>query len=305
MTRVELREWTRSLNVPVPPFLQRVGSILLRNKRPIRDALIIVGIARAVFYYTAQGRKPWTYLGIDARAYWNVDLVHPYAAGVVGDTSAYLYSPAFAQALAPLANLPFPTFYVLWALASYLALAWLVRPYPWAVLILALPVTAELMTGQVHIFIALAIVLGFQRPGLWALPILTKITPGIGLLWFLVRREWRHLFEAGAVTAAIVAVSFLLSPTAWFDWYDFLRANSGSTEGFLIPRIAIGAALLAFGALTDRRWVVPVVVWFTLPHVWASSWVILLACIRLWPMRGQAPRPAGQPEPAGTGGSAA
>lgn len=283
--------------MPVPPVVQRAWRILLRNKRPIRDALIIVGVARAVFYYTAQGRKPWTYLGIDARAYWNVDLVHPYAAGVVGDTSAYLYSPAFAQALAPFANIPFPAFFLLWAVASYLALAWLVRPYPWAVLILALPVTAELMTGQVHIFIALAIVLGFNRPGLWALPILTKITPGIGLFWFLVRREWRHLFEAGAVTAAIVAVSFALSPTAWFDWYDFLRANSGSTEGFLVQRVVIGAALLAFGALTDRRWVVPIAVWFTLPHVWASSWVILLACIRLWPRPAEPARP---PEPRGS-----
>jgi hypothetical protein len=254
-----------------------------RNKRALRDALIIVGVARAVFYYTAQERKPWTHLGIDARAYWNVDLVHPYTAGVVGEYSAFLYSPAFAQVLAPFSNIPFPVFYLLWAAASYAALGWLVRPYPWALAIFALPVTVELMTGQVQVFIALAIVLGFQRPGLWAFPILTKITPGIGLVWFLVRKEWRHLFEAVGVTLMIVAISFALSPTAWFDWYDFLRANTGSSGEFFVLRVAIGLGLLVFAASTDRRWLVPVVVWFTLAIVWASSWVILLACLRLWP----------------------
>lgn len=272
---------TSSWSMPTP--FRGLVEVLRRNPRPIRDALVVVGIARAVFYYSAQGRHPWNYLGIDAAAYHGVDLVHPYAAGVVGDVSAYLYSPAFALALAPFSVLPFPVFYGLWALASFLVLGWLVRPWPWALGIFFFPITAELMTGQVHLFIAAAIVLGFRRPGLWALPILTKITPGIGLLWFAVRREWRALAEAVGVTAAIVAVSFVLYPSAWFDWFAFLRANSGSSEGFLIPRIAIGAALIVFGARTDRRWLVPIAVWFTMPHVWASSWVILLAVIRLHP----------------------
>lgn len=263
--------------------VRRFSEVLRRNPRPIRDALIIVGIARALVYYAAQGRHPWTYLGIDARAYWGVDLAHPYATGVVGDPSAYLYSPAFAQFLAPFSAIPFPVFYGLWALVSFLVLGWLVRPWPWAMPIFALPITAELMTGQVHLFIAAAIVLGFSRPGLWSLPILTKITPGIGLLWFALRREWRAFAEATGFTLAIVSISFVLVPTAWFDWLDFLRANSGSTEAFLVPRIAIGAGLVAFGALTDRRWLVPIAVWFTLPHVWASSWAILLAVIRLLP----------------------
>jgi hypothetical protein len=272
---------TSSWSVPTP--FRGVMDVLRRNRRPIRDALVIVGIARGLFYYSAQGRHPWNYLGVDAAAYHGVDLVHPYAAGVVGDLSAYLYSPAFALALAPFSALPFDVFYGLWALASFLVLGWLVRPWPWALGIFFFPITAELMTGQVHLFIAAAIVLGFRRPGLWALPILTKITPGIGLLWFAVRREWRALAEAVGVTLAIVAVSFVLYPTAWFDWFDFLRANSGSSEAFLLPRIAIGAGLVAVGALTDRRWLVPVAVWFTLPHIWASSWVILLAVIRLHP----------------------
>lgn len=267
---------------PATPF-RRSFEFLKRNPRPIRDALIIVGIARALVYYSVQGRHPWTYLGIDAAAYHGVDLAHPYAGGVVGDPSAYLYSPAFALVLAPFSALPFDVFYIAWAFASFLVLAWLVRPWPWALAIFFFPISAELMTGQVHLFIAAAIVLGFRRPALWALPILTKITPGIGLLWFAVRREWRQLGEAVAATLLLVAISFALYPSAWIDWYDFLRSNAGSSEAFFIPRVAIGVALVVYGAFTDRRWLVPVAVWFTLPHVWASSWVILLGVIRLHP----------------------
>jgi hypothetical protein len=271
------RDWSLATS-----FRQSI-ELLKRNPRPIRDALIVIGVARGLLYYSVQGRHPWTYLGIDAAAYHRVDLVHPYANGVVGDPSAYLYSPAFALLLAPFAALPFDMFYGLWVVGSFLALAWLVRPWPWALAIFFFPITAELMTGQVHLFIAAAIVLGFQRPALWALPILTKVTPGIGLLWFGIRREWRHLAEAIGATLLLVAVSFVMFPGSWFEWVGFLRSNAGSSEAFFVPRIAIGVALIWFGAVTDRRWLVPVAVWFTLPHVWASSWVILLGVIRLHP----------------------
>ena len=100
-------------------------------------------------------------------------------------TPTYLYSPAFAQFLSPLYVLPFEAFFVLWTVASVVVLYWLVRPWPWALLILFLPWTYELFVGQVHLFIAAAIVLGFRWPALWAFNILTKVTPGVGLLWFL------------------------------------------------------------------------------------------------------------------------
>jgi len=275
---------------PIPTVLRHFVTFLRRNPRPIRDALIVIGIVRAVFYYTVQGRDVWNHLGIDAAAYWGIDLAHPYQTGNVGDYSAYLYSPAFAQVVSPFSAIPFPVFYGVWLLLSVLALSWLVRPWPWAIPIFALPISMELMTGQVQLFFAAAIVLGFRRPALWALPILTKVVPGIGLLWFVIRQEWRALAEAVGVTLVVVAVSFVLAPTAWFDWFTFLRANAGSSEAFL-PRLVIAVALVAFGARTDRRWLVPVAVWISLPVVWVSSWVILLAVIRLLPAEGDATSP--------------
>ena len=273
-----------------------IFELLYRNRRALRDALILIGLIRAVVYYVVQGIHPWTFVGIDARAYWRVDLAHPYASSGVGEYSTYLYSPAFAQSLSPLYVLPFEAFFVLWTVASVAVLYWLVRPWPWALLILLLPWTYELFVGQVHLFIAAAIVLGFRWPSLWAFNILTKVTPGVGLLWFLVRREWRPLAIALGTTAAIVTVSFALAPTAWFDWYAFLRGSTGSGE-LLYPRLAAAAAIVVAGALTGRRWVVPVAVWLALPVVWIESWVILLAVIRL---REPAPWTTSPPAPSTT-----
>ena len=255
-------------------------TFLRRNRRAIRDALILIGVARALVYFFIQDIHPWTFIGIDARAYWGVDLAHPYAASGVGEYSTYLYSPAFAQALSPTYGLPFEAFYVLWTIASVAVLAWLVRPWPWALLILVLPWTYELFVGQVHLFIAAAIVVGFRYPAVWAFNLLTKVTPGVGLLWFAVRREWRPLAIALGSTAVIALVSFVLSPSAWFDWAAFLRGSTGSGE-LLVPRLALAALVVSAGALTDRRWLVPVAVLLALPVVWVESYVILLAIIRL------------------------
>ena len=67
-----------------------------------------------------------------------------------------------------------------------------------------------------------AIVLGMRWPAAWAFILLTKISPGVGLLWFAVRREWRNLAIALGVTSAIAAVSFVLAPNLWSD---FLAAS--------------------------------------------------------------------------------
>jgi hypothetical protein len=253
---------------------------LTRNRRAIRDALILIGVLRAVWYFVVQGIHPWTFVGIDARAYWAVDLAHPYAASGVGELSTYLYSPAFAQVLSPLYILPFEVFYLLWTVASIAVLIWLVRPWPWALLILCLPISYELFVGQVHLFIAAAVVVGFRWPAVWAFPLLTKVTPGIGVVWFLVRREWRPFAIALGATGAIAAVSFVLAPSAWLDWLSFLTSSTGRGE-LLIPRVVAALLIVVAGALTNRPWTVAVAVLLAMPVVWVESYVILLATIRL------------------------
>jgi hypothetical protein len=264
----------------ISALMDRAGALLGRYAGPIRDALIIVGLARAAYYFFVQDIQPWTFIGLDARAYWGIDLAHPYVGSGVGEVSTYLYSPAFAQLLAPLSLLPFPLYVVGWIALSTAICAWLVRPWPWAVPMLILPILYEILVGNIHFLIALAIVAGFRAPATWAFGILTKITPSVGPLWFAVRREWRSLAVAVGATALIVAVSAILAPSAWADWIAFLLASPSRSE-LLLPRLALGAALVVLGAATGRRWLVPVAVFISLPVVWINAWVILLAVIRL------------------------
>ena len=260
--------------------LDRAGLVLTRFARPVRDGLIVVGLGRAAYYFFIQGFQPWTYIGVDARAYWQVDLAHPYVGSGVGDVSSFLYSPAFAHVLAPFGALPFAVFFGLWTVVSLVILGWLVRPWPWALPILALPIIYELCVGNVNFLLAAAIVLSFRAPPLWTFPVLTKITLGVGALWFAFRREWRALALAIGGTAAVVAVSFALAPAAWADWIAFLTASSDRSQGLPV-RIAVAILLVAFGASTGRRWLVPIAVWIVQPNVIINSWVILLATVRL------------------------
>ena len=138
--------------------------------------------------------------------------------------------------------------------------------------------------GQTDLLMAAAIVLGFRWPAAWLLPIITKVTPGIGLLWFAVRREWRALFIALGATFAVVAVSWAVDPG---PGRAGSRCSSGSTSrpprtGVFLPvpvwiRLPLVALLIAWGARTDRRWVLPIGVCFSLPTVWLNTPTILIA----------------------------
>ena len=133
----------------------------------------------------------------------------------------------------------------------------------------------------------LAIVLGFRWPATWAFVLLTKITPGVGLLWFALRREWRALGIALGATAVVVTGSYLLMPGAWRDWIELLAANTGKGGTWAaIPmplwiRLPLGVALITWGARRNQRWVVPVGAMLALPALWYGSLSMVLAVIPL------------------------
>jgi hypothetical protein len=264
----------------LPVSIRRIIELIRRNPRAVRDALILVGLGRAFWYYVVQGVDPISALAVDARAYWRIDLAHPYAESGVGVVSTFLYSPAFAQALAPFSVLPFPVFFAMWTAMLVGILVWLVRPWPWALLILALPISFEIIVGQVHLLIAASLVIAFRHPAAHVVGVFTKVTPVLAVLWHPLRGEWRSFVVTIATIAAVFAVSFALSPSAWIDWVHLLTASTSSGEALWI-RVGVGIGLMITGARTGRRWLVPVAVWIALPVVWVESWVILLAVIRL------------------------
>ncbi len=264
---------------PISSAGDRFGAIVSRYHRPIRDALILVGLLRAGWYFFVQGIQPWTFWGIDARAYWGIDLAHPYT-GNVGVHSAFLYSPAFAQLMAPFSLLPYDVYLVIWtALLAGVAL-WLARPWPPILLMLSLPVIYEVAVGNVHLLIAAAVVIAFRLPWAYAYPVWAKLTPGVGIGWWFVRGEWRRFAVALGAVIAVGLVSVVLQPGAWADWIEFLRINTAAND-FLLPRVAVAIVLVTFGALTGRRWLVAVAVWLALPVIYVNSWAVLLAVVRL------------------------
>lgn len=264
----------------IDAFEAKAGALLHRIRRPLRDALILAGIGRAIFYFWVQGVQPWTFAGVDARAYWGIDLAHPYAQSTLGGISSFLYSPAFAQAFAPFSLLPWPVFWGLWTVMNIAVFIWLVRPWPWVVPMLILPITYELFVGNVHFLLAAIAVIGIRAALVWPFPVLTKITPGVGALWLAGRGQWRLFTLAVGSTIAITAVSYLLNPGAWSEWLAFLTADPSGAEQLPL-RLAVAAGILFIGARRGWAWTVAVAVWLAMPVIYVNSWVVLLGTIRL------------------------
>ena len=161
--------------------------------------------------------RPWG-TGMEAISYWANHLDAPYAHSDWTKPGAYVYSPAFLQLVAPLAALPWVVFMGVWTAIMLVAVRFLTGPRLFA--LGALLAVVELSGGNISLLLAGAMVIGFRYPAAWAFVILTKVTPGIGLLWFVVRREWHQLGIALGATAAVVAISFVIMPGAWLEWVE-------------------------------------------------------------------------------------
>ena len=281
----------------------------------ILPGLIVAGAVFVVFQVmgVAAGQP---FAAYDVHSYWLAGgSDHPYAGTIASgfDDSVnlykYRYPPPLAQVFAVLHLLPFPLVAGLW-IAMLFAIV-LVLGGRWAPLVLLFPPTlAELYLGNVNLLIALAIVVGFRWPAAWSVVLLTKMTPGIGLAWFAFRREWRSLAVALGFTAAVAAVSFVLSPSWWREFVDAMTVQAGAAldvppaaiQISLPIRLVVALVVVAYGARTDRAWLVPVAATIAAPALWWNVFVILVACVPLaegrgltkpllapWPARGRRP----------------
>lgn len=230
--------------------------------RLLRDALWFLGMPLGI--YTAFMLVQENGLGLDAHAYWQAAR-GDYYVNPPATRDAYLYSPAFAQAIWPLALLPWKVFNSLWMLASGLTFAYLLKPLGWQKSIplwtLCLP---EIVAGNVFWMFALVVAFGLRQPGLWAFVFLTKISPAIGPIWFVVRREWKNVGISAAVTSIVVGISFVIDPESWWAWVEFLRTNLGSTNGQVgalslppLMRIPAAVVLIVWGAWQTKNWTIP------------------------------------------------
>lgn len=283
-----------------PPFEPLPADPRALRLRAVRDGLIIsgwlaTGFALVVVSYFARS------LGYDAYSYWSIDLDNLYERTIASNFAlgAFRYAPPIAFLFAPLGALPWWLYLWLWEALMLATIFWLGGR--WALVLLALPpVALELYHGNIHLLIAAAVALGFRHPWSWAFVILTKVTPGIGLLWFAVRREWRSLAIALGATVAVSLVATVVAPDYWREWIEALLSNLNEPQWYSVPppapiRLPIAAVLIIWGARTDRRWTVPVAATLGLPIIWPHGLTVALAAIPFLERRGR-PTANGQPD---------
>lgn len=251
-----------------------------------RVAPLLVGLEGAFVAFLGISRPiQANQLGSDAHAYWLAGQGNPIYDKAPGQMDAYLYSPAFTAIVQPFAMLPWPLFLTLWICIQSAVLVWLLKPLKakWSIPIFLLCVP-ELVNGNIYILLAASAVMGLRKPALWAFPILTKITVGVGLLWFIVRGEWRHAFQGVGILAAIVGLSYIMAPDQWHAWLDFLFDHSDGTRdgsiSFLV-RSVLAVALIVIGARKQWPWVVAPAMVLASPALALTTLTMLTAIPRL------------------------
>jgi hypothetical protein len=225
--------------------------------------------------------------GWDLHAYWTVDLGNPYAdVDALNAYGDFRYAPPLALLAAPLRLLPFEVVALCWLGVQLAALWYIARG--WALTLVVLPpVWLDIVYGNINIFLAAMVVAGIRYPAAWDFGLLTKVTPGIGLMWFVARREWKSVAIAAGTLTVIVGASLLLQGVeVWRAWFEVLDASRQMAVPFdalpvpLVPRLIAAAVLITWGALGSRRWVLAVGVVLAMPVLWVISLTPLIA---LWP----------------------
>jgi hypothetical protein len=266
----------------------------------------VLGFGVALGLTQAIGLIPWAQ---DAHVYWAANPGALYSKSWEWSASPYGYSPVFADALAPFRLIPERWFMGIWQFLLVAALAVTLRG--WAALILGFDLVLlalgnswggfllpDIAMGNIHVLLGACAIWGLRYPALWAFPLLSKVTPGIGLLWFVARGEWRKLAIAMFATVALALASFLLVPGDWFAWASFLYA--GRPEEFplwVIPislpvRMAMAAALIVWGARRNRAWVLPIACLWCIPIPYltmSAGMVMALGASRAAMSRGSGP----------------
>lgn len=283
--------------------MSRIRDLAARLARFLDHPAILPGLllAGAIFAISqGLGAAGGPVAAYDAHSYWLAGgSDHPYAATIASgfdDTVnpfKYRYPPPLAQVFVLLHLVPWPLVAGLWV--GLIFVVFLLLSGRWALLLLLFPPTlGEFWFANINFLIALAIVIGMRWPAAWAFVLLTKMTPGIGLLWFAVRREWRALGIAIGATVVVAAISFVLAPQWWLEFRDAMTVQAGAALdvpplAIQVPlpfRLVVAAAVIVFGARTDRAWLVPIAATIAAPALWWNVLVILIAAIPLAEGRG-------------------
>ena len=235
----------------------------------------------------------------DEHAYWlaarrlvdGLPLYDPAATSIT--PYAYWYPPVFAQVMVPVALvLPSLWFTAAWTLLMLACLWWLAdRNVLVALALVAFPpVAVEFWFRNIHLVLAVLLVLSVRRGWLFPVGAAIKLAPGIGIAWLAARGRWRDAGVAVGVGIVILAISVLISPGAWADWVAIATARGPGDEASFLPvpfvvRAVAGLALALVGrqgapALGEVLLVVAVTL--ALPTLWMTGLSLLVAVVPMW-----------------------
>ena len=211
-----------------------------RIERPKRILVVLAAAGGALLLIVGTSR--WD-TRTDEFAYWlgaqrlatGQSLYDPSA--TLGSPYAYLYPPPLAQVLAPFTHvLPDPIYVAAWTMLLLIALLHLGdwSPLRALALVVWIPVAVELSWRNVHLLIAMLVVLGLRgRPWAFAVGAAIKIAPALGVVYFLSARRWRDALVAAGAGVGILALSFVLAPGAWRDFVALARESGAGSSGLL------------------------------------------------------------------------
>ena len=217
---------------------------------------------------------------------------------------AYWYPPPLAQVLAPLTSLvAADAFSVAWTVLLLACLWWLAgRDVLIALALIAfLPVAVELRVRNVHLLIAVLVVLALRRSwAFWVPAAALKITPVLGVVYLAAAGRWRDAVKVSVLGLVVLGVSVALAPGAWREFLDVVGLRAGTDGGSLLPipfaiRFVAGTILsilagwLTAGRIFAGRLPPPtgealLVIGLTIanPTLWMTAFSLLVAIVPLW-----------------------
>lgn len=266
---------------------------LVVAKRPIW-LLVLAAIGASLLLVVAMAR--WS-IPTDEYAYWmaadrllhGLPLYDP--AATIVTPYAYLYPPPLAQALVPVvAVVPPWLFSIGWTVLMFVALWWLAdRDVIRMLAFLAFPpVAVEFWFRNVHLFLAVFVVLGLRRwSGWYAVGAAIKVSPALGILYDALRGRWRAAAVATGVGVGLLVISVLLSPSSWSAYIDFVRSIDPLQQSSFVAipfpvRLLAALVVVVVASRLERRngdVLLVVAVTLALPSLWFTGLSLLIAIV--------------------------
>jgi hypothetical protein len=206
---------------------------------------------------------------------------------------AYWYPPIVAQVLAPItAVVPSALFSWAWIGLMLGCLWWLAGGDLLVALAMCAfpPIAVEFVSRNVHLVIAVLLVLGLRRWGGWfSVGAAIKLAPVLGIPYLALRGRRREALIATLFGAALLVVSVALGPDLWRQFIDVLRARGPADASAFLPvpyaaRFVVGVVLMIVAARFDPRIGEPmlvVAITVALPTLWVTALATLAAVVPL------------------------